>query len=609
MIKNTNQPTVIKLGYQSACYVNDFGVQDYQWFRQRGYGIRTYGVDNQCMFHAILAFLGRANFTDGMIRATELELQRFKQQLCGQAIFNDFHQDIAAGHGSDMLLLTIMRWLGYNVIYLNAQRQAALYHDHGFERTAIFDILPAHVEVYQFHDDNQVRKGSLRAQITQLRLRPMRNVVALPGIPRAPPNPNNVERVLFQERGPRGNVFIPKPPPISALRPNPINNRMRINTRWVEGLEQRWVPEIIRRPVEGKWERDMVNGRVRWSKYEAREPRIADERNHFHAQIRDHNIRRRLPPQAPLMPEVLGGADLVRYLSTHHHPIANVRFRHHNLRARLALQKKNMEIAIDMALVKTLEKSPDIPNVIDSRITSSGPFMKTVTQTMDTRLAKLITPLSVKRDKFDDNMIATYTEGYLEKFDQTIVSITDEDGTTKSREARKVERDLPQWSGPSMDFNREIKATYNSNEQRPIKKMVLGNMKWLGPDAYVDYEIYFILKEKFCLQGRLLTDLREMNKYYDTVLREYDISHVDVRLLHLIKLATVQAAFTPSKSEKRILKYARNKERVYNLHRFNDFSHGDLGYGGVFGKVITWYRKKKSTNPILCKLDLPKSNV
>jgi hypothetical protein len=608
LIKNTNQLTAIKLGYQSACYIDDFGVQSYQWFLEKGHNVRTYGADNQCMFHAILSFLGRANYEDGTIRAMDVEIQRFKQQLCGQVIFREFHQEIAAGNGSDLLLLMVMRWLGYNVIFLHAQQSFVGYHNYNFERTAIFVILPGHVEVYQFHDDIQIRVGSLRSSIIKTQLKPVRNITKLPDIPRAPPLPDSVERILFQANLPRGNVFIPKPPPITTLKPNPIYKEFKIKKQWVIGLDGKWVSETIKQPIERTWERYNTTGRTKWIQQKQLDIPPTDI-IHFEDLIKNHVIRRRMPPPAPPLPEITGGPSLVRYLHTNHYPMVNIRFRHHNLRARLASQKKNIEAIIDTNLVKALEKLPSVPNLIDDNPVSDSTFLKTVSYTLDQTMSTLVAPLRVEKEKFDDNMVATYTEGYLEKFDKTIVSILDEDGVTKKKIRKTVERDLPQWSGPSMDFNRNINATYNSNEQRPIKKMVLGNMKWQGPDAYVDYEIYYILKEKFCLQGRLLTDLREMNKYYDTVLREYDISHIDVKLLHLIKLATVQAAFTPSKNEKRILKYSRNKERVYNLHRFNDFSHGDLGYGGIVGKVIQWYRKKKSTNPILCKLDLPKSNI
>lgn len=169
----------------------------------------------------------------------------------------------------------------------------------------------------------------------------------------------------------------------------------------------------------------------------------------------------------------------------------------------------------------------------------------------------------------------------------------------KDREVYEIavtKRHLPNINGPSYNANKRLGAAYDSTEHRPIKVFQLSGVDMINALPYVDYELYFKMKEKFVFKGRTVQDRAEMTLYYDRLMSEYDSSCIPAEMLYMVKLVTIHAVMQPTAFEAAAYISMRHNRKFDGLYAQQDIAEGNYGQKGC----LWWKRdlilpKRKNT--------------
>lgn len=178
------------------------------------------------------------------------------------------------------------------------------------------------------------------------------------------------------------------------------------------------------------------------------------------------------------------------------------------------------------------------------------------------------------RVKFDPIFVDSYNGDYRWNI------ITQDDN--KLYRAMVTPRHLPDYHGPTYVDNINQCAKYSDQECRPIKTFTLANLNDVQFLPYVDFELYFLLKEHFVTKGRTILDRDEMEKVYKGIVSIHDMSRIPVDIRYKVKGATIWAVMMPDDFELGLSVSLGQKSSLGKITKFHDFNKGQLGTTGCF---------------------------
>jgi hypothetical protein len=565
----------------------------YKWLLDNADEVAVCG-NGQCMYTAILAHIENTPYINGEFVSNKQNITNLVAAVRDQPEFQVHETTLALRDGNELLLMDICNYLGFGVVFAyTGARSEVIIHNTHHNKYMMFWINPNHVSIAQYHP------GLLGRPIVVNEDYKLH--VVEPKLPR----PSNVDRPATPTNFNIPPPIIPRPitPPIFEIFDEPGPTGALLPDDGVELLS-----DACERIMQ-KYNSDSDLSSMDIEPLHYRPIRVQEPIAPIY--VRNYFIPK--PPPCPPRPKT--------------EPPCNVQYwlYHTNRRLKKPLYDDIKTAALNWSMRSKIihvaqEKPPADDEPIDDEVviealTSALPT-KAVQYALATKLDELVSPL-IKRSKFDDDIPGNCVDTIDDNLEKTrslkTVDVKIDENTTEKRNVVVIDpivRELPQYNGRSRDVAIAMGHKYNVNECRPHKAMTLIKLGWMKhSEPLVDREMYDILRNKFIIRGRLTNDRSEMDKHYDVQLKEYDISTIPTHKLALIKNATVEAAMTPTKQDRRLWKDCGNAERLYWVQQQDKRSRGDYGRGGIFGNIMDWYAKTKATNPFYHVKKLPTVNT